>query len=121
MESGGSAVPTFDSVLKTATQLADFERRELAVRLFLSLNDSLDAAADDAAFAFEIKKRIDEMESGAVKSYSWEEVQKSLKAIIKKHSRAHHSSQREAGAKKSNGVVRAKKPKSRRPAGAAHT
>ncbi len=114
-------MPTIDAVFKTAEKLPDSERRELAVRLFVSLNDSLDAAADDAAFAFEIKKRIEEIESGAVKLVSWEDVERSLKSIIKKNERTHHSPDREAGVPRSNGVVRRKKPASRKTTGAAHS
>lgn len=59
-------------LLEEALTLPPDERADLAAILLGSLHDPQDEAADEAWDA-ELKKRIDEVESGAVKTIPWSE------------------------------------------------
>jgi len=68
-------------LLKRALTLSDKERAELAS----SLIDSLDPAVDtDAELAWqeEIARRLEEVESGRVKTIPWEEVRRKGRALL---------------------------------------
>ncbi|HUE73947.1 MAG TPA: addiction module protein [Pirellulaceae bacterium] len=63
-------------LLETVLELPEDERAEFAEALMESLQQSPE---DDAEFAEEIKRRIAEVESGAVKTIPWEVVHKRLR------------------------------------------
>jgi putative addiction module component (TIGR02574 family) len=67
-----------DDIYSLAKSLPDHERRELAVRLFESLGGPFADAETDAAWAFEIQRRVEDMRTGKVKTYPWGEVLKEL-------------------------------------------
>ncbi len=62
-------------LLVAVLQLPEDERAELVVAVMDSFEPSPE---EDAEFAEEIKRRIAEVESGAVKTIPWEEVRKRL-------------------------------------------
>lgn len=53
-------------------------RHELAVQLFEPVNSPVSDSATDAAWAAEIKRRIDEMKSGKVQTDTWDQVERML-------------------------------------------
>jgi len=68
-------------LLKQALALSDKERAELAS----SLIDSLDPTVDlDAEFAWqkEIARRLEEVESGRVKTVPWDEVRRKGRTLL---------------------------------------
>ena len=60
-------------LLKKALALPDHERAELAGSLLDSLDTTVDDDAD-AALQKEIARRLDEVQSGRVKTVSWNQV-----------------------------------------------
>jgi putative addiction module component (TIGR02574 family) len=62
-------------LLTEALQLTDAEREELADRLYESLEPN---GPDDAAYAEELRRRIEEMDSGNVAPVPWSEVHRHL-------------------------------------------
>ena len=60
-------------LLKKALALPDHERAELAGSLLDSLDTTVDDDAD-AAWQKEIARRLDEVQSGRVKTVSWNQV-----------------------------------------------
>jgi putative addiction module component (TIGR02574 family) len=65
------------SLFKEATELDEADRAALAGLLLESL-DHETAAGVDAAWAEEIERRIQQLESGEVKPVSWDEVRARL-------------------------------------------
>jgi putative addiction module component (TIGR02574 family) len=68
-------------LLKQALTLSDKERAELAS----SLIDSLDPTVDpdtELAWQNEIARRLEEVESGRVKTVSWDEVRRKGRALL---------------------------------------
>jgi putative addiction module component (TIGR02574 family) len=65
------------TLFKEATELDEADRATLAGLLLESL-DHEPATGVDAAWAEEIERRIQQLESGEVKTVSWEEVKASL-------------------------------------------
>lgn len=66
-------------ILNQALQLGPDERAELASQLLSSLEDEESYADLHPSWSAEIKRRLDELESGAVKAIPWEEA----RAIIR--------------------------------------
>ena len=68
-------------LLKKALSLPDHERAELAGNLL----DSLDTAVDDdaeVAWQEEIARRLQQVETGAVKTIPWEDVRRKGQALL---------------------------------------
>ena len=59
-------------ILNTALQLPDKERADLAASLIESLDQPFDSDVQ-AAWAEEIRRRIADLDSGAVKAIPWDE------------------------------------------------
>lgn len=70
-------------LLKQALELSADERAALADSLVDSLDGDLDATAP-AAWTEEISKRLEELNSGAVKTVSWDEARRLLQARIRR-------------------------------------
>lgn len=68
-------------LLQKALALPENERAELAGTLISSLDSSGDADVD-AAWQQAVARRAREVESGKVKTVSWEEVQKKGRALL---------------------------------------
>ncbi len=68
-------------ILKTALELPENEREEVAIELLESLSPDGDADYD-AAWEAEIQRRIDEMRSGRVQGIPWEEVRKKMRSKL---------------------------------------
>lgn len=66
-------------ILKEALALPSEERAALAASLLDSLDTDVDEDAD-AAWAIEVDRRMTELDAGAVKTISWEEVRRRLAA-----------------------------------------
>jgi putative addiction module component (TIGR02574 family) len=66
-------MPTVDELLDLAKALPDEQRLDLVVRLVGTLNGE---SADEAAWALEIKQRIDDLDSGRVKGIPVEEARR---------------------------------------------
>ncbi|NOY90630.1 MAG: addiction module protein [Deltaproteobacteria bacterium] len=71
-----------EKILEDALSLPEDERRHLVEVLSHSLDaDALDRVDLSPAWKAEIGRRIAEVESGAVKPVSWDEVEAKLRAI----------------------------------------
>lgn len=68
-------------LLKHALTLPDKERAELASSLIDSLDPTVDADAE-MAWQDEIARRLEEVESGRVKTASWDEVRRRGRALL---------------------------------------
>ena len=68
--------PPAEEVVQKALELEEDERCEVASRLLDSLEQR--DAASEAAWVSELERRAAELESGAVKGVSWEELQQRL-------------------------------------------
>jgi putative addiction module component (TIGR02574 family) len=68
-------------LLNTALRLPDKDRAELAASLIESLDQPFDSDAQ-AAWAEEIKRRISDLESGAVQAVPWEEARRIIAGSI---------------------------------------
>jgi putative addiction module component (TIGR02574 family) len=66
-----------EEVVRRALQLDEQDRAEVAARLLDSLEQVEDVEAE-AAWTAELERRAVEMESGAVKGVSWEELRERL-------------------------------------------
>ncbi|HEX2643573.1 MAG TPA: addiction module protein [Thermoanaerobaculia bacterium] len=64
-----------EEVARIALELDEAGRAELAARLL----DSLEVPGSDVAWEAELERRAEELESGAVKGISWEELQARLR------------------------------------------
>lgn len=69
-------------LLKHALTLPEKERAELASSLIDSLDPTVDADAE-VAWQEEISRRLEEVESGRVKTIPWEEVRRKGRALLK--------------------------------------
>ena len=67
-----------NSLIQQALGLPDGERAALAAALFRSLDDHVDPDADQE-WAAEIKKRIAEIDSGAVSLIPWDSVMQEMR------------------------------------------
>lgn len=67
-------------VLEEALTLAPEERADLAATLIDSLDETEEAAVDEA-WALEIQRRLREVDSGAVKTIPWSEARKRILAL----------------------------------------
>jgi putative addiction module component (TIGR02574 family) len=72
-----------DTILGTALALPPDERAWLASELIASLDEGEDADVE-AAWATEIERRVDEVESGAAETVSWEEARARIRATLAK-------------------------------------
>lgn len=68
-------------LLRQASELSQSERAELAGRLLETLHGELDADVE-AAWAEEIERRMQQIDSGAAKTIPWEEVRAKLYARL---------------------------------------
>jgi putative addiction module component (TIGR02574 family) len=64
-------------LLDDALQLAEAERAEIAGRLIESLDDQIDADAQER-WSDEIAQRLADLDSGAVKAIPWAEVRRRM-------------------------------------------
>lgn len=79
--------PKAQKLLEAVLELPDDERADVAGALL----ESLDAPAEEGveeAWADEIKRRIEEVESGAVKTIPWEEARHRLRQTLESRKRA---------------------------------
>ena len=72
-----------DSILDTALALPPNERAWLASELIASLEEEKDSDVE-AAWASEIERRIDEIESGEAELSSWEEARTRIRTKLAK-------------------------------------
>lgn len=72
-----------DTILDTALALPPNERAWLASELIASLDESKDSDVE-AAWALEIERRIDEVESGEAETTNWEEARTRIRAKLTK-------------------------------------
>jgi putative addiction module component (TIGR02574 family) len=68
-------------LLKHALTLSDKERAELASHLIDSLDPTVEPDAE-LAWQEEIARRLEEVESGRVRTIPWDEVQRKGKALL---------------------------------------
>lgn len=68
-------------LLEKALALPENERAELAGTLISSLDATIDQDVD-AAWQQEIVRRLDEVQSGDVKTIAWEEVQRKGRTLL---------------------------------------
>jgi putative addiction module component (TIGR02574 family) len=68
-------------LLQRALALPENERAELAGNLISSLDATVDLDAD-AAWQQEVARRLQEVESGAVKTVSWEAVRRKGRSLL---------------------------------------
>jgi putative addiction module component (TIGR02574 family) len=66
-----------EKLLEQALALSTEERGMLASRLIESLDDEVDEDAE-AAWAEEIRRRVEEIDLGLVKTVAWEEVRRQM-------------------------------------------
>jgi putative addiction module component (TIGR02574 family) len=89
-------MPTVKQLLTEAKKLPKVDRHELAVRIFDTVESPFTDPESDAAWAKEIKKRLEESRSGKVKSYTWEQVEREIDKVLEKVSAVHDSGKRTA-------------------------
>ncbi len=68
-------------LLQKALALPENERAELAGTLMSSLDTTIDPDVD-AAWQQEVARRLDEVQSGDVKTIAWEEVQRKGRTLL---------------------------------------
>ena len=68
-------------LLKHALSLSDKERADLASSLIDSLDPTVDPDAD-LAWQEEIARRLEEVDSGRVKTISWDEVRRKGRTLL---------------------------------------
>jgi putative addiction module component (TIGR02574 family) len=68
-------------LLEKALALPENDRAELAGNLISSLDTTIDQDAD-AAWQQEVARRLQEVQSGKVKTLSWEEVQQKGRSLL---------------------------------------
>ena len=66
------------SLFDAALLLPESERGELAARLMDTLDDDTESDLDEAEWAEELQRRIDEARSGAVATVPWEVVRQKM-------------------------------------------
>jgi putative addiction module component (TIGR02574 family) len=69
-------------LLKKALALPDKERADLAGSLIESLDDTVDENAE-AAWQEEIVRRLEDVQSGRVKTTSWDEVRQKGRTLLR--------------------------------------
>jgi putative addiction module component (TIGR02574 family) len=69
-------------LLKKALALPDKERADLAGSLIDSLDDTVDENAE-AAWQEEIVRRLEDVQSGKVKTISWDEVRQKGRTLLR--------------------------------------
>ena len=69
-------------LLKKALALRDKERADLAGSLIDSLDDTVDENAE-AAWQEEIVRRLEDVQSGKVKTTSWDEVRQKGRTLLR--------------------------------------
>jgi putative addiction module component (TIGR02574 family) len=76
---------TIEEILKQALELPPKERAKLAEDLLESLDDQdVDEDQAEKAWSEEIRRRVDEIQSGAVKGVTWSEVQRRVRDTLNK-------------------------------------
>jgi putative addiction module component (TIGR02574 family) len=68
-------------LLQKALALPENERAELAGNLISSLETAVDADVD-AAWQHEVSRRLQEVQSGSVKTVPWEDVRKKARTLL---------------------------------------
>ncbi len=76
--------PDISELLKKALALPPEARAALAGSLLDSLDDAVDASAEEA-WSREIARRIEELDSGKVKPIPWAEARRQISAILDGH------------------------------------
>jgi putative addiction module component (TIGR02574 family) len=71
-----------DSVLDEALKLPETERARLAAELLASLDGEADDGVE-AAWAAEVKRRKEDVRTGAARMVPWEQVKAEVKAALK--------------------------------------
>jgi len=74
--------PEVSDLLKKALALPPEARAALAGSLLESLDDDPPDPGVEAAWADEIKRRIEELDSGKVKPIPWEEARRQISALL---------------------------------------
>jgi len=69
--------PSAADLLKQALALGESDRATLAGALIESLETTVDEGADEA-WAEEIRRRVEELDAGAVETVAWSEVRERL-------------------------------------------
>ncbi len=76
--------PDVSELLKKALALPPEARAALAGSLLDSLDDAVDASAEEA-WSREIARRIEELDSGKVKPIPWAEARRQISGILDGH------------------------------------
>jgi putative addiction module component (TIGR02574 family) len=79
--------PRAQEVLKAVLELPENERVDVLGALIENIDGPAQEGVDEA-WAAEIKRRIEEVESGAVKTIPWEQVDQELQQILDSRKRA---------------------------------
>jgi putative addiction module component (TIGR02574 family) len=79
--------PRAQEVLKAVLELPENEQADVLGALIENLEGPSEEGVDEA-WAAEIKRRIEEVESGAVKTIPWEQVDQELQQILDSRKRA---------------------------------
>lgn len=79
--------PKAQKLLEAVLELPDDERADVAGALLESLDGPAEEGAEEA-WADEIKRRIEEVESGAVKTIPWAEARRRLHQTLESRRRA---------------------------------
>jgi putative addiction module component (TIGR02574 family) len=75
----------YDEVRQFALELSYDERAKLSEELCRSLHqpgESLPEAEIDASWQAEVERRVADIKAGTAETYSWEEVEAELRAIV---------------------------------------
>ena len=72
---------TTQEILSTALRLPDKDRADLAASLIESLDEPFDSDAQ-IAWAEEIRRRLAELDSGAVKAVAWDEARRVIAGCV---------------------------------------
>jgi putative addiction module component (TIGR02574 family) len=79
--------PKAQKVLEAALELPENERTDVLGALIESL-DGVPEEGVEEAWSAEIKRRIDEVESGAVKTIPWDQVKHEMQQILESRKRS---------------------------------
>jgi len=74
-------VPELSDILKKALELPQEARAALAGSLLESLDETVDPSAEEA-WALEIARRLDDLDSGKAKTVPWAEVRRQMSSLL---------------------------------------
>ncbi len=72
------------AILKAALDLPEDDRRTLVEDLEASMNGGFASPEIEEAWGAEIERRIEEIDSGKVKTIPWREVQTEIRALLER-------------------------------------